>query len=89
MSAEKVVEKVATKNEGKDQLDCWICLDDGPDESGERPQPTGCACRGGATDHAHVGCLAKAAQGNTKIWTFCPTCRQGWSELARNQVRVL
>eukprot|EP01045_Picozoa_sp_COSAG04_P010118 COSAG04_NODE_611_length_12005_cov_230.632538_1_plen_64_part_10 len=42
--------------------DCWICLDHGPDEGGELPLPTGCACRGGATTHAHVACLAKFAQ---------------------------
>ena len=59
--------------------DCWICLDDGPDESGERPQPTGCACRGGATTHAHVGCLAKFAQEKWETWGTCPTCGQGWT----------
>ena len=60
---------------------CWVCLDDGPDESGERPQPTGCACRGGATTHAHVGCLAKFAQekGKWDVWITCPTCGQQWT----------
>eukprot|EP01045_Picozoa_sp_COSAG04_P027216 COSAG04_NODE_3939_length_2410_cov_1.712678_1_plen_135_part_10 len=82
MSAEEVAEKVATKGEGKEKgvgRDCWICLDDGPDESGERPQPTGCACRGGATTHAHVGCLAKAAQEKVETWWKCPTCKQRWT----------
>ena len=79
MSAEQVAEKVATENEGKEKRDCWICLDDGPDESGARPQPTGCACRGGATTHAHVGCLAKFAQEKAETWFQCPTCGQRWS----------
>ena len=58
---------------------CWVCLDDGADESGERPQPTGCACRGGATTHAHVGCLAKFAQEKWETWYTCPTCGQEWT----------
>ena len=63
---------------------CWICLDSEPDESGARPQPTGCACRGGATTHAHVGCLARAAKekgtnGVTAMWWQCPTCKQQWT----------
>ena len=58
---------------------CWVCLDDGADESGERPQPTGCACRGGATTHAHVGCLARFAQEQVETWWKCPTCEQYWS----------
>ena len=52
----------APEPEPEQQRACWVCLDDGADGSGERPQPTGCACRGGATTHAHVGCLAKFAQ---------------------------
>jgi len=68
---------------------CWVCLDDGPDGSGARPQPTGCACRGGATTHAHVGCLAKFAQEKEatiapmsslpSAWSQCPTCEQPWT----------
>eukprot|EP01043_Picozoa_sp_COSAG02_P003297 COSAG02_NODE_80_length_40128_cov_591.169002_15_plen_601_part_00 len=58
---------------------CWICLGDGPNEIGERPQQTGCACRGGATTHAHVGCLARFAQEKAKTWHTCPTCDQPWS----------
>ena len=58
---------------------CWICLDSEPDESGARPQPTGCACRGGATTHAHVGCLAKFAQEKEETWRKCPTCEQNWT----------
>eukprot|EP01045_Picozoa_sp_COSAG04_P043372 COSAG04_NODE_14184_length_577_cov_1.399582_1_plen_160_part_01 len=75
-------EKVATKNEGKEKeapRPCWVCLDDGPDESGARPRPTGCACRGGATTHAHVGCLATFAQEKEDVWKYCPTCEQMWS----------
>merc|ERR1711969_531414 len=59
--------------------DCWVCLEHEPDEGGELPQPTGCACRGGATDHAHVGCLAKFAQEKKGVWTRCPTCKQRWT----------
>eukprot|EP01044_Picomonas_judraskeda_P001460 COSAG03_NODE_88_length_13468_cov_4.757798_7_plen_481_part_00 len=59
---------------------CWVCLDDGFDESGaERPQPTGCACRGGSTTHVHVGCLAKFAQEKEETWYTCPTCEQIWT----------
>eukprot|EP01044_Picomonas_judraskeda_P003261 COSAG03_NODE_265_length_9695_cov_39.119529_3_plen_584_part_00 len=71
---------------------CWVCLEHTPDESGALPQPTGCACRGGSTDHAHVGCVAQAAQANSplvlpgyllsmaaRMWTACPTCKQGWT----------
>ena len=46
--------------------DCWICLEHVHHESGERPQPTGCACRG-AAGHAHVGCLAKFAQEKSEV----------------------
>ena len=75
MSAGEVVQKEQGKKQGKEpQRDCWICLDDGPDESGERPQPTGCACRGGATTHAHVACLAKFAREKAETWLRCPTC---------------
>eukprot|EP01045_Picozoa_sp_COSAG04_P001771 COSAG04_NODE_61_length_30104_cov_10.610932_6_plen_474_part_00 len=80
MSAGEVVQKEQGKKQGKEpQRPCWICLDDGPDGSGERPQPTGCACRGGATTHAHVGCLAKFAQEKVKTWLQCPTCGQHWT----------
>ena len=59
---------------------CWVCRDDGPDAvSGKGPQPTGCACRGGATTHAHVGCLAKFAREKEETWHTCPTCGQQWS----------
>eukprot|EP01045_Picozoa_sp_COSAG04_P016595 COSAG04_NODE_1397_length_6930_cov_2.619236_8_plen_439_part_01 len=71
MSAEKVTEK--------EKRDCWVCLDDGPDESGALPSPTGCACRGGATTHAHVACLATFAREKKATWVRCPTCGQGWS----------
>ena len=81
MSAEKVVADQEQEGEEKQPptRDCWVCLDGGPDESGERPQPTGCACRGGATTHAHVGCLAKAARETEKMWSTCPTCKQLWT----------
>ena len=58
---------------------CWVCLEHTADESGELPQPTGCACRGGSTDHAHAGCVAQAAQEKAKTWTLCPTCKQMWT----------
>ena len=76
MSAGEVAEKGKSK---EPQRDCWICLDDVPDESGARPQPTGCACRGGATTHAHVGCVAKFAREKEETWHTCPTCGQNWT----------
>ena len=79
MSAEKTAQKEQGKEKEPPTRDCWVCLDGGPDESGERPQPTGCACRGGATTHAHAGCLAKFAQEKEETWYQCPTCEQRWS----------
>ena len=61
---------------------CWVCLEHTADESGALPQPTGCACRGGSTDHAHMGCVAQAAQAAQEkdtTWVTCPTCKQPWT----------
>jgi hypothetical protein len=64
-----------------DAPNCWVCLEHTADESGELPLPTGCACRGGSTDHAHVGCVAQAAQEKAETWNHCPTCKQQWTGL--------
>eukprot|EP01045_Picozoa_sp_COSAG04_P018251 COSAG04_NODE_1675_length_5968_cov_2.264270_3_plen_468_part_00 len=65
--------------EPRPQRVCWVCLEHEPDENGELPQPTGCACRGGSTDHAHVGCVVKVAQDKEQTWVECPTCEQQWT----------
>ena len=40
---------------------CYICLDNGPDESGQ-PIRRDCSCRGTDSGFAHLSCLAKFAE---------------------------
>ena len=41
--------------------ECWICLDDGPDENGGMPRRD-CSCRGDAAGFAHLLCLQEYAR---------------------------
>lgn len=70
---------------------CYICLDDGPDESGQ-PLVRDCSCRGNS-GWAHLSCTADYAErlcrGKNdsgvlvKAWTSCPNCHQSYEhELA-------
>jgi len=66
---------------------CYICLDNGPDESGQ-PIRRDCSCRGSDCGFAHISCLAKFAEQKTEIWdgysvgdlsepwVMCPCCLQ-------------
>ena len=66
---------------------CYICLDNGPDESGQ-PIRRDCSCRGADCGFAHLSCLAKFAQQKTEEWdgysvgdlsepwVMCPCCLQ-------------
>lgn len=78
-------------NEG---ASCWLCLGEGPDESG-RPLVRDCSCRGESAGFGHLSCLVAYAQQKTEQWdgcdgnkflepwTICPSCRQAYqNELA-------
>ena len=66
---------------------CYICLDNGPDESGQ-PIRRDCSCRGSDCGFAHISCLAKFAEQKTEEWdgysvgdlsepwVMCPCCLQ-------------
>ena len=64
---------------------CWICLDEGPDESGNG-LVRDCSCRG-HSGYAHVSCLVQYGEkttthrikdneihGISTLWTNCPNC---------------
>ena len=67
---------------------CWICLEDGPDETGA-PLVRDCACRGDA-GFAHLSCIVQYAQSTSnknagkdidkffKPWEECPNCNQNY-----------
>ena len=76
----------ATEDEG---ASCWICLAEGPDESGE-PLGRDCSCRGGS-GFAHLSCILEYAKQKsrqwdeseedpgfelTEPWRECPNCHQ-------------
>ena len=73
---------------------CWICLEEGLDESGQ-PLRRDCSCRGKHAGFAHLSCLIKYAESKCKqLWTFkastfvepwgvCQNCKQPFqNELA-------
>ena len=73
---------------GDDEADmCWICHEDGPDESGQ-PLRRDCSCRGGS-GWAHFPCIVDYAKQKTEQWNrrdgvvkfpepwkVCPNCTQ-------------
>ena len=75
--------------------ECWICLDEGLDETGE-PIVRDCSCRGNS-GHAHLSCIVKYAEQKSRVvnpvgnylkefidpWMTCPNCLQRYqNELA-------
>ena len=72
---------------GEDVPHCWICHEEGTDESGE-PLRRDCSCRGSDAGYAHLSCLVEYAKQKTKqwdrhsygklrkIWADCPCCKQ-------------
>ena len=80
---------MSTSSTTDDAATCWLCLDDGPDESGQ-PLRRDCSCRGNS-GFAHLRCIidyaAQASRGMSKkkdtskfvkVWTQCPNCEQGY-----------
>ena len=80
---------------GDDEADmCWLCHEDGPDESGQ-PLRRDCSCRGGS-GWAHLSCIVGYAKQKTEQWNIrdgmdkfpepwhvCPGCKQDYqNELA-------
>mmetsp|Transcript_40665 Transcript_40665/g.85432 ORF Transcript_40665/g.85432 Transcript_40665/m.85432 type:complete len:433 (+) Transcript_40665:252-1550(+) len=73
---------------------CWICLEEGPDESGQ-PLVRDCSCRGNA-GFTHLSCIIEYAQQKSmgdvsdtikfiEPWSKCPSCHQLYErELASN-----
>ena len=73
---------------------CWLCHEDGPDESGH-PLRRDCSCRGGS-GWAHFPCIVGYAKQKTEQWRArdgvvkfnepwwkCPSCKQEYqNELA-------
>lgn len=73
----------------KDDVSCWICLDEVDDDAGQ-PLVRDCSCRGNA-GFAHVSCLAEYAKTKSlpiffsgefnpdelyANWKICPNCNQ-------------
>ena len=68
---------------------CWLCLEDGPDDSG-KPLCRDCSCRG-TSGFAHLSCALKYAERKGKeayetngdlpfehFFETCPNCNQGY-----------
>ena len=84
--ATEVQELVDTGNE---DASCWICLEEGPDESGQ-PFRRDCSCHGESAGFGQISCLAKYAQQHTEDWDgrdfdefvepwkSCHSCRQDY-----------
>ena len=63
---------------------CWLCHEDGPDESGH-PLRRDCSCRGGS-GFAHLSCIVEYAKQKAEQWEngecaedpwrVCPNCDQ-------------
>lgn len=66
---------------------CWICLEEGPDTSGQ-PLRRDCSCRGNHAGYAHLSCLVQFAESKCKEifkyktymfhkqWGTCEQCKQ-------------
>lgn len=76
------------------EASCWICLEQGPDESG-KPLRRDCSCRGDHAGFAHLGCLVKYAESKctepaisgefvlgafAEHWGVCPNCKQPFQD---------
>ena len=71
---------------------CWLCLEEGPDESG-KPLVRDCSCRG-SSGVAHVSCIINYAKSESrriyesrpfegpvkciKPFDYCPNCKQSY-----------
>ena len=72
--------KDETSEDETNKPECWICLDDGPDENGGMPTRD-CSCRGGS-GYVHLTCVASYAEEKIKSnlqveshpWQYCPIC---------------
>ena len=56
-----VTRLVDATNISEDGPSCWICLEEGPDESGNGIVRD-CACRGDSAGFAHLSCLIQYAE---------------------------
>ena len=56
-----VIRLVDATNISEDGPSCWICLEEGPDESGN-DIVRNCACRGDSAGFAHLSCLIQYAE---------------------------
>jgi len=80
---------------GVDVPQCWICHDEGTDESGESLRRD-CSCRGSDSGFVHLSCLVGYIKHKTKqwdgrdfdelwkLWQECPRCKQRH----QNELRV-
>jgi hypothetical protein len=78
-----------------DGASCYICLDEGPDETG-KPLVRDCSCRGDTAGFAHLSCIVEYAEqkckqaadsdptGFSTPWEKCNNCHQ----LFQNQVAL-
>ncbi len=80
----------ATVTDFPDDTSCWLCLEEGPDESG-KPLVRDCSCRG-SSGVAHISCITKYAKSesrrlherdgavNSCVRPFykCPNCKQSY-----------
>ena len=60
MSSSSPKKKRTVSEAGLDAPCCWLCLEEGPDESGA-PLVRNCSCRG-LSGFAHLSCLQKYAE---------------------------
>lgn len=80
---------------------CWICLEEGVDESGQ-PLRRDCSCRG-ANGFVHLPCIVKYAKTKStsdprrylnEPWETCPSCKQHYQrdlalDMASAQVKFV
>jgi hypothetical protein len=72
-----------------DDVACYFCLDEGPDEKG-KPVVRDCSCRGNDAGFAHLSCMIKYAEQKSKSlvgksnfagpWYECLSCKQPFKD---------
>jgi len=91
------IESTAATREFPDDVSCWLCLEEGPDESG-KPLVRDCSCRG-SSGVAHIACIIGYAESESRqiyeregpakcIIPFhdCPSCKQPYQNDVRKDL---
>ena len=90
-------DSTAATIEFPDDVSCWLCLEEGPDESG-KPLVRDCSCRG-SSGVAHIACIIGYAESESRqiyeregpakcIIPFhdCPSCKQPYQNDVRKDL---